>query len=88
MSIWIRPEDWQLNGHVHVNLEVINPATWQYISLRHVDLISKYPNYRNFTTDPWVGRPTTVSVLGYTDPYGHTDSIDVNVDDLYVNCNR
>ena len=65
-----------------VNVEVINPSDWTYVSLHSVTISGS--GYRQYTVGPWTGGPNTVyvrvSLLG-TGAYNL-----IRVDDLTVQC--
>jgi hypothetical protein len=65
-----------------VNVEVINPANWNYVALNSVTISGS--GYRQYTVGPWTGGPNTVyvrvSLLG-TGVYNL-----IRIDDLVVQC--
>jgi hypothetical protein len=65
-----------------VNFEVIEPASWTYLSLRSVTLTGG--GYTQITVPPWSGGPNTVFVRISLLGAGSFNSI--RVDDLTVQC--
>ncbi|GAA1748983.1 hypothetical protein [Luedemannella helvata] len=66
-----------------VNIEVINPSTWTYISLRQVTLTGG--GYTQYTVPSWTGGPNTVYVRIALVGSGAYQLI--RADDLIVQCN-
>ncbi len=66
-----------------VNVEVINPSTWTYISLRQVTLTGG--GYTQYAVPSWTGGPNTVYVRIALVGSGAYQL--VRVDDLVVQCN-
>jgi len=82
-SIAIVPVFWQPDGHVHVNVELIDPTTWAYVQVQHADFTRNGWQRVHFTS--FASIPTVmvfrVAVLG-VDGAGIT----VFVDSLNVVC--
>lgn len=81
-SIWIRPI-----GVTKLNIEVINPSNWTYISLKTVTIgtPSGYQPYQQVSVPLWY--PTTLDVFfRVSNIYISDNSIGAELDDLAVTC--
>lgn len=79
-SVWLKAS--ALTGPSTVNIEVINPTDWTYLSLRQVSVSGNH--FQRFDIGPWYPNPKTVrfrvSLLG-SGSYRY-----LGVDDLAITC--